>query len=205
MNNEKLLSQNLLKQKVFTDMMTKHNELYRWWKKADLITAILSVVGLLLALIEYEIGYKIFEGDRHNISIEREAIRLLVFILSISSLITIIIRYYFKRKWQNLPVPKEVRNQVYNNDYTNLMRQNRRKRFISIKLILDSVICIICPIPFYETDINISQYVHDEREPVSANYLLSDLILIFMFTRIYLVLRNAFNHTEFSDPYAKLH
>ena len=26
-----------------------------------------------------------------------------------------------------------------------------------------------------------------------------------MFSRVYIILRNAFNHTEFSDPYAKLH
>lgn len=121
------------------------------------------------------------------------------------SVVSIMIRYFFKRKWQNLPIPKEMNTHVYNNDYTNLMRQNRKKRFISLKLIIDTLICLVCPIPFIEVPVFLSEYVHDQAEPIVAEYLLSDFIIIFMFTRIYLVLRNAFNHTEFSDPYAKLH
>lgn len=156
-------------------------------------------------MIEYELGFIVDRDDRAVISPEREILRFFVLGTSIASVITIMVRYYLKRKWQNLPIPKEVQKQVYNNDYTNLMRQNRRKRFISLKLVIDTIICLICPLPFYETLVVVSQYVSDESEPIQALYCLSDFILIFMFTRIYIILRNAFNHTEFSDPYAKLH
>ena len=117
-----------------------------------------------------------------------------------------IVRYYYKRKWQNLPIPKEVQYQVYNNDYTNMMRMNKTKRFVSFTLVMDSLICLICPIPFYEIRITIRQSVIDyEEAQLNASYILSDIILVFMFTRIYILIRNMFNHTYFSDPYAKLH
>ena len=122
----------------------------------------------------------------------------------IFSAITIIVRYYFKRKWQNLPIPKEVQHQVYNNDYTNLMRHNRRKRFVSYKLVFDVIICLIFPFPFREFKFYISEYVPSQKNFLEAEYLVSDMLLIVMFSRIYLVVRNALNHTEFTDPYPKL-
>lgn len=70
---------------------------------------------------------------------------------------------------------------------------------------LETVICLICPLPFYEVMFPISQYVVGKADPLSADYLVSDFILIFMFLRFYLVLRNVFNFSEFTDPYAKLH
>jgi hypothetical protein len=203
--NEKLLSQRILKQKVFTNLMVMHNKLYKKWRTFDLWTAILTFIGIILAIVEYEVGFKTFENSRSNLDISRNLMRLVVLLISLASWVTIIIRYYFKRKWQNLPIPKEVQNQVYNNDYTNLMRQNRRKRFVSWKLIVETIILAICPIPFYEYGFYISQFVVGHEEAISAYYLLSDMILIAMFSRFYIVLRNIFNHTEFSDPYAKLH
>ena len=88
------------------------------------------------------------------------------------------------------------------------MRKNRRRNFISTMLLCDVFICIICPIPFFELHYNESNFVqgYDSSDSKAhATYLLSDFILTFMFLRLYLVIRNVFNHTQFSDPYAKLH
>ena len=85
------------------------------------------------------------------------------------------------------------------------MRHNRRKRFFSYKLMFDVIICLICPLPFCEYKFYFVEYVPSEKNHLEAEYLVSDIILILMFSRIYLVIRNALNHTEFTDPYAKLH
>ena len=88
------------------------------------------------------------------------------------------------------------------------MRKNRRRNFISTMLLCDVFICIICPIPFFELHYNESNFVQgfdSSDSKAHATYLLSDFILTFMFLRLYLVIRNVFNHTQFSDPYAKLH
>lgn len=76
-NNEKLLSKKLEKEQIFTDLMTRHNELYRVWRLADLITAILTTIGLVFALIDYEMGYKVERDSRAKISVEREVIRII--------------------------------------------------------------------------------------------------------------------------------
>ena len=186
-------------------MMTKHNMLYKLWKRFDLSCSIFSVIGFILALIEYEYGFKKNVDDRLHLDHIREIFRFTILAFSLVSWVTMLIRYYYKRKWQNLPIPKEVQFQVYNNDYTNLMRQNKTKRFVSFTLIIDSVICLVCPIPFFERIITVKQNVINYTQPLDAGYLLSDFILMFMFTRLYILIRNVFNHTEFSDPYAKLH
>ena len=175
------------------------------WRIADFISSMLAILGLLIALFEYELSFVVSADDRDSLTLGRNILRLIILITSIISVSTIVIRYYYKRKWQNLPIPKEVQNQIYNNDYTNLMRQNRRKRFISYKFIIDIIICLICPIPYYEISFYLTEFVTSQKEEVEAPYLLSDMILIFMFSRFYLMIRNVFNHTEFSDPYAKLH
>ena len=155
--------------------------------------------------MEYEISFVDAIDQRENLSTQRIVLRILILITSISSVGTIVVRYYFKRKWQNLPFPKEITSQVYNNDYTNLMRQNRRKRFISYKFAIDVIIWIVWPFPFHEFSFSMYEFVTSQKQEVMAEYLISDMILIFMFTRFYLLIRNVFNHTEFSDPYAKLH
>ena len=165
----------------------------------------LSLLGLLIALVEYELSFVVSKDERETLTTGRNVLRILVLLNSIISAGTIVVRYYYKRKWQNLPIPKEVQNQIYNNDYTNLMRQNRRKRFVSYKFIFDIIICIIWPIPFYEFNFYVSEFATTQKEEIEAEYLLSDMILILMFSRFYLMIRNFFNHTEFSDPYAKLH
>ena len=156
----------------------------------------LSLLGLLIALVEYELSFVVSKDERETLTTGRNVLRILVLLNSIISAGTIVVRYYYKRKWQNLPIPKEVQNQIYNNDYTNLMRQNRRKRFVSYKFIFDIIICIIWPIPFYEFNFYVSEFVTTQKEEIEAEYLLSDMILILMFSRFYLMIRNFFNHTE---------
>jgi uncharacterized membrane protein len=53
------------------------------------------------------------------------------------SVLFLILRYMYKRKWQNLEIPKEIKKRVYNNDYTNRMERNRRKNFFSWNLVFD--------------------------------------------------------------------
>lgn len=132
--HEKLLENNKKRQKAFSNLMIRHNKLYLVWRRFDLITGILSTISLILALTEYEIGYFRHIDERDYLTTSRNIFRLLTLIFSLLSVCTIIIRYYYKRKWQNLPIPPQVQNQIYNNDYTVMMRKNRRKTFISFKL-----------------------------------------------------------------------
>lgn len=121
------------------------------------------------------------------------------------SVLFLILRYYFKRKWQNLSIPPEIVHRVYGNDYTNAMRQNRRKNFISCNLIVDLIILSIQPLPYIDHEIRLGEYNASGTDTIYPLYLVSDFLLLLMFLRIYILVRNLFNHSQFSDPYAKLH
>lgn len=89
------------------------------------------------------------------------------------------------------------------------MRLNRVKPYCSYNLIMDLIILLVQPIPYVDFKITFYEYLYMENNhfhhKIPGDYLLSDFILLFMFLRVYLVVRNIFNHSQFSDPYAKLH
>ena len=70
-NKNKLQLDNKKKQKVFADLMAKHNQLYKKWRIVDLASAILAILGLLVALAEFEIGFEVIddESERDNINL----------------------------------------------------------------------------------------------------------------------------------------
>ena len=86
-----------------------------------------------------------------------------------------------------------------------LWENNRRKRYISSNLIIDLIILTIQPIPFVDYAIDIEEYKPDGTTLIYPAYLISDFLLLIMFLRIYIVIRNVFNHSQYSNPYAKLH
>jgi hypothetical protein len=84
------------------------------------------------------------------------------------------------------------------------MRQKRRKRFFSWNLLFDIIILTIQPFPYLDFEVHLKEYNSDNHE-INPVYLLSDFLVLLMFLRMYIVIRNIFNHSQFSDPYAKLH
>lgn len=72
-------------------------------------------------------------------------------------------------------------------------------------MIIDLIILTIQPIPFVDYAIDIEEYKPDGTTLIYPAYLISDFLLLIMFLRIYIVIRNVFNHSQYSNPYAKLH
>ena len=67
-NKNKLILENKKIQKVFVDMMTQHNRLYKKWRTADLISAIFALFGLLIAIAEFEIGSDFSNNDSTSLN-----------------------------------------------------------------------------------------------------------------------------------------
>ena len=89
----------------------------------DLASAFFTFLGLAFALVEYELGFKSDHTQRNIHEIERSVVRLIMIGTWALSVIFLLLRYQIKRKWQNLEIPKEIINRVYNNDYTSAMRK----------------------------------------------------------------------------------
>lgn len=158
-------------------MTKQHMLLYKKWRNADMLAAILGSIGLIISLIEYEIGFNYYFDQRDQLDTFRNILRLIVSFLSISCFIIIIIRYFYKIKWKNLPIPKQTQNLIYNNDYTNLMRESREKGMISFKFFLDILILTVHPLPFWDKTVIISEYLKGFPMSLEAPYLLSDFII----------------------------
>ena len=191
--------------KAFGNLMNMHTDQYKTWRRYDLCSAFFAFIGLVLALIEYELSYHHGRDKRHIHTWDRSVFRFLMIATWGISFICLVLRYYYKRKWQNMPLPKEVAKRVYSSQYVTLIRKNRNKSFISWNLIFDLIIITIQPVPGLEYRVNFREYLDGEQSSTQGTYLLSDFFLLFMFLRIYIVVRNIFNHSKFSDPYAKMH
>lgn len=71
------------------------------------------------------------------------------------------------------------------------------EHFLTGQFILEIIILALVPIPGYDRFITINCMGKD------TVYLLSEFMLVFMFFRIYFVVRSFLNYTQFRDPYAK--
>lgn len=66
----------IVQEKIFVDLMRKHTKLYQIWRGFDLLTAMFALAGLILALVEYEIGFLNHHEERNVEQVERSIIRL---------------------------------------------------------------------------------------------------------------------------------
>ena len=73
------------------------------------------------------------------------------------------------------------------------MSITRRKSFVSWSLVFEIMIIVVQPIPFYDVPIYVRFYKGGIA--YNAEYLLSDFLLLFMFLRLNLVIRNFFNYS----------
>lgn len=69
--------------KVFSDLMKKHNKLYKIWRIFDLVTVSMALLGLLIACIEYELGFIYYHKNRNTVKVERSAMRYSKFVKSL--------------------------------------------------------------------------------------------------------------------------
>lgn len=82
--------------------------------------------------------------------------------------------------------------------------RERKRSFITPSFILEVLLIAIHPIPFYDHEFSMNNMdVSDRAVWVVVTYKLSDFLLVFMFLRVWLLIRTIFNYTMFTDLYAK--
>jgi hypothetical protein len=70
---------------------------------------------------------------------------------------------------------------------------------------LEAIIFLITPIPYFNPIIQSHAFDIEDRgsNGVNVYYLLSDFILVFMWIRVYFIVRAFFNYSIYTDTYAK--
>jgi hypothetical protein len=137
-------------------------------------------------------------------------VRLVILICSILDAITLIFRHYSKSKWLNEDLPNEMLQNLYTHnmydweqDYKTGMMFKMRKWFRA-SLWLEVLALMVCPVPYWDRYFSIEVLnTTDKTTKIATWYLISDLILCFMFIRIFFVVRAVFNYNLYTDLYSQ--
>lgn len=120
---------------------------------------------------------------------------------------TLYFRHAVKARWLNEDLPFELLNGEYRlkiNDKDEIETQGFKRRvWFQASFWYEAFIFLICPLPFLEWLIWIYAMSIDKLGRFKVYYLVSDFILVFMFLRIFFVIRAVFNYNMYTDVFAK--
>ena len=200
------------------------------WREYDLLTCLIAILGLALAIVDWEYtrisATRITkEQDPECIGTQKEAVndcikaiadrrlllsesnfvRVVIIIISVFGIITLYQRHKVKARWLNEDLPIELLNSQY---YMKLEGREeivtsglKRRVWFQASFWYECLIFLICPIPFNDWLMKFEFGVADTSATVY--YLSSDFILVFMFFRIFFVIRAVFNYNMYTDAIAK--
>ena len=204
------------------------------WREYDLLTCLIAVVGLALAIVDWEYtrrsatrisqDFNMYNGcpDNHEINAacmesiaekrlelcKSNFVRVVIVLVSIFDIITLYFRHAVKARWLNEDLPFELLNGEYRMKLEGREEIDasgfKRRVWFQASFWYEAIIFIICPIPFKDwiLDFNFID-IRDKQVTVRVYYLVSDFILVFMFFRIFFVIRAVFNYNMYTDVFAK--
>lgn len=80
----------------------------------------------------------------------------------------------------------------------------KRRVWFSLSFWIEVLVFLVCPIPYYDVIFHIDCLnILDKSSDVKVWYLMSDMIVVFMFVRLFFVVRALFNYNMFTDLYSK--
>ena len=136
---------------------------------------------------------------------------LVNFFISVAGIICLTMRHSIKSQWLNLYLPKELRKNTIvadihddAKDFSSNDIRTMRSPF-RFSFWCEVLVFMIVPMPFYNPIISFLCWNLKDNDGTKVNvyYLLSDLILAFMFIRIYFLIRVIFNYSKYSDDFSR--
>jgi hypothetical protein len=181
--------------------------LYTYWRLAELVTGLTALCGLVLATIDYEIHY---DPDRSYEQCQglqnKQTYRLLILGVSMFSIVSLVFRFYAKRRWEQSFLKSISSLPVYLNLFERL-EPGKNTSFWTWERCFDIVVLVSNPFPYFELPVHIPQ-----RTPTGHNwetkyvcYSTSELLYIVMFLRVWLMVKACFNYAVFQNGIAKLY
>ena len=118
-----------IRRKIVKNQQTKQQKTYEKnfnkWRDLDLLTCLIALVGLLLAIVDYEytnsrvlaayensgISTKELAYDEVQLRLSLEEsnfVRVVIMLISLVGIVTLIYRHYIKARWLNKDLPAEI-------------------------------------------------------------------------------------------------
>ena len=80
----------------------------------------------------------------------------------------------------------------------------KRRIWFGSRFWIEAFCLLVCPIPYWDTYFTIeSLSILDRSQKIKVYFLVSDMVLAFMFVRIAFVVRAVFNYNLYTDLYSK--
>jgi hypothetical protein len=181
--------------------------LYAYWRLAELVTGLTALCGLVLATIDYEIHYDLDRSYEHCQGLQnKQTYRLLILCVSMFSIVSLVFRFYAKRRWEQSFLKSISSLPVYLNLFERL-EFGKDTSFWTCERCFDIVVLVCNPFPYFELPVHIPQ-----RTPAGHNwetkyicYSSSELLYIVMFLRVWLMVKACFNYAVFQNDISKLY
>ena len=129
--------------------------------------------------------------------------------VSLFGVVTLWVRHVAKARWLNEDLPLELLKSPYvlGGSAREVIEAEgyKRRSWFQTSFWLEAAIFLVCPLPFFEKAFSF-EYIDTSSSravKIKIYYLLSDFILVFMFLRIYFVVRAVFNYNMYMDSFAK--
>lgn len=171
----------------------------REWRKYDIIAVIMSVSGLIVSIIEYEISFS--NHRTHNNCQYSPNLMLTSFTLVLTLLSTcfICLRYLVQLKFYILQSGHK-----FNKYYKNLFQQ---RSTLHASFILELVLLWIFPYPgvdshFTILEVSSSSGKHRHIAQHSVCYTYSEILLVIMCLRFYFIVKCILNNSSYRDIFA---
>ena len=194
----------------------EYHRIFNQWRDYDFITTILAMIGLALAVANYEIemldefGYSV--GSKHSEkqrvidpdNVQRNLVKAIVAFTSLLAVGCLAMRHYYKILWLNKYFHQDSETHLYYQFNEIIIGQDptqhmiEKKRFFDRSFFGEFLVLIICPIPYLEVPVPIIC-----KNDVRVMYSLSDFLLALMWMRVFFLIRSIFNYSIYTDAYSK--
>lgn len=178
-------------------------KLYLQWRNADLFSSVFSFFGLITATVDYEFAFSPERTHSNCAENPNQIYRYLTAIFTCISIFFLSLRHYSKSIWHNKLLT------TFRQGNLSLIF-GELKRFISLRLVTELVVLSIFPYPHIRGKLLYPQPNTEEKnEDYSYNirvcYNISEFLYVFMFARLFFILRSVFNFTLYQDAHARFY
>lgn len=150
----------------------EYHSIFNQWRDYDFITTILAMIGLALAVANYEIEMledfgeyepNNFSKDRHPHpkNLQRNMVKVIVFVTTVLAVGCLTMRHYYKILWLNKYFHQDNETHLYYQFNEIIIGKDpaeaimERKRFLTKTFFMEVLILMICPLPYVEKMIEI--------------------------------------------------
>jgi len=192
-------------QKNFDDSITVSKGLFEEWRRLEIVSAMSTVVAFIAATLDYEINFA--EHRLHSACMQNssynEFYRVLCCVFSMLSLCLTSLRQHKKNIWEThiRHTQKKLFDINYINKLQNIETCYEESNYVQVTRYLEILIYLVFPYPYMHLEFHFPQSF--QGGVVLICYTVAEFLYVFMFGRIFVLIRAVINFTPYENHLAR--